>query len=261
MSTHELRPNVRIRQVVAVTVLSLLVPLAACSDEDGSDDPTPTPDATTAPATSEPAGDPAGDSLYFYPPVEGATLTYTNSGVASGTSEVVVDSVTTGTDGDVVTITETVSSGATPVTVERTFTTGPDGSLTISVAAFSAAAAGMEVTAAGDDVTIPPISELEAGATATGETFVEFSGSGFSGRSDVTYTVNGVEFESVTVPAGTVEAYVVEVQLQVTNDAFGSMRGDITYWFLPGFGMVRQVTDLGAFSGTTELSESSVPLT
>jgi len=247
---------------VAVAVLGLLVPLAACDgDGDGSGGSTPPPTSPPAPATSAPpdAGA-AGDALYFYPPVEGATLTYALGGMASGTSEVVVDSVTTGGDGDVVTITETVNSGGTPVTVERSFTTGPDGGLTVSAAAFAASAPGMEVTATGDDLTIPPISELEAGGTASGETFVEFSGAGFDGRSDVVYTISGRGFESVTVPAGTVEAYAVELDLQLENSTVGSVEGTMTYWFLPGFGMVRQDFDLGPITGTTELSESSEPV-
>lgn len=241
-------------------VLGLVVPLAAACDQDGdgSDGSAPAPTGPPADATSAPADDaPAGQALYFYPPVEGATLTYTSPDV---TSEVAVDSVTSGNGGVVVTATETAAGDGGPVTVDRTFTTGPDGSLSIGASTFAAAAPGIEVTGTGPDVTFPSISALESGDTATGETFVEFTGPIIGGRSDVTYTVSGRGFESVTTPAGSAQAYVVELAMEVEHSTFGSVQGQMVFWFAPGFGLLRQEVDLEPTSTTIELTQSSVPL-
>src|SRR5690606_27371452 len=118
--------------------------------------PSPSPDGEASPAATTPGegGEAGADALYFYPPVEGATLRLTNSGATASTSDVTVNSVTTGADGTTVAVTEVVSGSADPVTVERTFRTGPDGSLSIDAGAFGASAPGFTVTATGDDIAI-----------------------------------------------------------------------------------------------------------
>lgn len=247
---------------LAATAIAAVVAIfaAACTNP-----PEATPSGnggeTTPTATSTGAGgDTNADALYFYPPVEGATLRLTSSGAIAGTSDVTVNTVTSGPDGQTVAVTEVVSGSGEPVTVERTFHTSQAGGLSIDAAAFGAGAPGFRVTAAGDDVVIPPIAELESGSTPTGQTFVELSGSGVTMRNDVTYTVAGDGFESVTVPVGTVEAYVVKITLNIQSSVAGAQTGTARYWFVPGFGLVRQETTIAGMGGTTELLSSSVPL-
>jgi hypothetical protein len=147
------------------------------------------------------------------------------------------------------------------VTVERTFRTGADGSLQISADAFGAFGSGFTVTAVGDDIVIPAIADLEAGNGSSGQTYVEMSGTGMQMRNDVTYTVSGVGAESVTVPAGTVEAYVVEIALEIDSSLTGATTpGSARYWFVPGFGVVKQVTTVLGMALGTELTSSSIPL-
>lgn len=253
------------RLATGVAALGLLGLLASACGGDG--DPAGDP-ATSAPASSptagtgdgETPGDAAADGLYFYPPVEGATLTMANSGGGASTTEVTVDRVAAEGGGQTVSATETVAGAGEPVEVERIFRTGADGSLTIDAAAFGASGAGTEVTAVGDDVLIPPISELESGSSSTGETFVELAGAGFSGRMDVSYTVTGDGFTSVTVPFGTVDAYVVQLDLDIESSLAGAVDGASTYWIVPGFGVVRQEVTIAGAALVSELTASSVPL-
>ncbi|MBX6748994.1 MAG: hypothetical protein IRY85_04865 [Micromonosporaceae bacterium] len=247
----------------AVAAVLLLVPLTACSG--GSELSTPSDSgATTTPAgTTTSAPDQAIENgLYYYPPVQAATLKYESSGgLGAATTDVTVNSVTSGADGQTVAVTEVISSaGGQPVTVERTLHTGADGSLRMNAGAFFAFGAGFTVAAEGDDIVIPSVADLEAGKESTGSTFVELSGSGMSMRNDVSYTIKGAGRESVTVPAGTAEAYVVELELDITSSIAGAATGHSRYWFVPGFGLVRQEFTVTVMSGTTELVSSSVPL-
>lgn len=231
---------------------------AACTN---APEATPNSGEATPTATSPGSGgDANADALYYYPPVEGATLRLTNSGAVSSTSDVTVNTVTSGPDGQTVAVTEVISGSGEPITVERTFHTSQAGGLSIDAAAFGASAPGFTVTATGDDIVIPPIAELESGSTPSGETFVELSGSGVTMRNDVTYTVAGDGVESVTVPVGTVEAYVVKITLNITSSVAGQVTGTARYWFVPGFGLVRQETTITGMTGTSELVSSSVPL-
>ena len=122
------------------------------------------------------------------------------------------------------------------------------------------------VTHVGADVGIPPIADLEAGSTSSGDTFVEMTGAGRTLRNDVSYSLAGVGFERVTVPFGTAEAYVVELEMELTGGIGGTTTttGTSRFWFVPGFGAVKQevAVEAGAASAmsTTELTASSVPL-
>lgn len=250
--------------LAAVAAFLALIPLTACSNDS---EPSTSPDSgtTTTPAETT-TGEPEQSSenhLYFYPPVEGATLKYeTSGGMVAGTTDVTVNSVTSGADGETVTVTEVVSSAAgEPVTIQRTMHTAADGSLRMNAGSFFGfGSAGFTVTTEGDDIVIPPVADLEAGRETSGSTFVEMSGAGMSMRNDVNYTVKGAGRESVTVPAGTAEAYVVEISLDINSSVAGATTGTGRYWFVPGFGLVRQEFAVTVMSGTTELVSSSVPL-
>ena len=58
--------------------------------------------------------------------------------------------------------------------------------------------------------------------------------------------------ETVTVPAGKFEAMKV-----MTNVVQGGARVTKTYWYAPGVGLVKSMTDTGSVKSTTELLEYS----
>lgn len=245
-----------------------LVALVACSAEpaaspvevvtsssstgSSSSDPSD-PSASTAPSTdSEDAGTVASpdDALWFYPPVSGASLTFVETGFETSTYTGTVTSVAGGT----VDVDEQLDG----VRVVRRFTTAFDGGTLLDPAGFGASGEGFEVTAVGDSMIIPSIAAMESGATSSGSTFVEFTGEGFSGRNDVDYTISGSGFASITVPAGTYDAYVVDFTLDITTSTDQQVSGNGSYWFVPGFAMVRQVTNISGQTLTIELTASTV---
>jgi hypothetical protein len=242
---------------VSLAALLALVPLTACSS-DSESSTSPDSGAATTPAGSAGSEQSSETAAYFYPPVEGATLTYRNSlDIGEFTTEVTVNSVTSGADGQTIVATE-VSTGDETVTVERTLRIAPDGSLHLSITPGLTYAFGpwLGLTYEGDDIVIPSLADLEAGRTSSG-TFVEIEEDGE--RGDIAYTVRGAGREQVTVPAGTAEAYVVEIDLTFTMDNETVSRTG-RYWLVPGFGQVRQ--EIGSSLGdiTIELVSSSVPL-
>jgi hypothetical protein len=244
----------RRRWLAVPAALILALPVTAC-ESGGKDAPAANqPATTTAPPTQ---AAPAGTGLYFYPPVEGAKLEYTLGGVVSGTTSVTVDSVTEGADGRTVTVTE---KGTAPA-AKREFVTRTDGGLIVDIGAFAASAAGFTVEGAGEDVAVPPVTDLEAGKKGTGRTAVEVSGPGLGGESQpVTYTVTGSGTESVTVPAGTAEAYTVTLDLDLGAGFAGVTEASGTFWLKPGFGLVKQAITISGLTLTSELAKTSVPL-
>ncbi|BCB91661.1 hypothetical protein [Phytohabitans suffuscus] len=243
----------RRRWLALPAALVLALPVTAC-DSAGDQAPAANqPAATSAPPS---AAAPAGGGLYFYPPVEGATLEYTLGGIVTGTNSVTVDSVTGRAGGQVVTVTEKGSGAA----AEREFVTGADGGLTVDIGAFGASAAGLTVKGTGDDVAVPPVADLDAGRKGTGSTAVEVSGPGLEGEHKVTYTVTGTGTEPVTVPAGTTQAYAVTLDLDLGEGFAGVTEASGRFWLKPGFGLVKQEITIAGLTLTSELAKSSVPL-
>ncbi|GAA4450005.1 TapB family protein [Phytohabitans houttuyneae] len=244
------KPSRRWLALPAALVLAL--PVTACDSAEQAPAGNQ-PVTTTAPPS---AAAPADTGLYFYPPVEGATLEYTLGGLVTGTNSVTVDSVTDGEGGRTVTVTEKGSGPA----AERTFVTRRDGGLIVDVGAFGASAAGLTVKGSGEDVAVPPVADLDAGKKGTGRTSVEVSGPGLAGEHQVSYTVTGTGTESVTVPAGTTEAYAITLDLDLGKGFAGVTTASGTFWLKPGFGLVKQEVTISGLTLTAELAKSSVPL-
>lgn len=249
----------------------MLLALGACSDSgdggDAADATTTTAASSDGDSTSTTASDspdatdsPAdlANALFMAPPNEGATLSVEETGTLPSSTEITVVSVEESAAGVTVKTSEVVTGGSGSVTVERSYTTGPDGSLSISAAGFFASAPGFEVTATGDDVRIPAAAELASGASASGNTFVEFQSAGIDARSDVTYTITGGGVEEVTTPLGTFEAQIVTLDLSISNSLAGEQSGTVRYEFLPGFGVLRTQLDLAGIAITSTVTSSSV---
>ncbi|WP_436793814.1 hypothetical protein [Actinospongicola halichondriae] len=249
---------------------AVLLALGACSDggSESTDATTTTAASSDGDTTSTTASDDTPDetdsptdlanALFMAPPHEGATLTVEETGTLPSTTEITVVSVEESAAGVTVKTSEVVSGGSGSVTVERSYTTGPDGSLSISAAGFFASAPGFEVTATGDDVRIPAAAELASGASASGNTFVEFQSAGIDARSDVTYMITGGGVEEVTTPLGTFQAQIVTLDLTISNSLAGEQTGTVRYEFLPHFGVLRTQLDLAGIAITSTVTSSSV---
>lgn len=247
-------------------VAAALATTAAC-DPVAIEEPTGQPPAS-GDVTSEEApgaGETTGDTrLYFFPPVEGAEFTFSNDAGIGDTHFRVVD-VEGGPDGQTVRIEYNIP-GEADATVEAAYVTPADGGLIMPVSQFfmsmnsasSAFGGQMQLDISGDDLVIPPIEEMEAGATTDGSVAVEMTMEGMSFSSESSFTVRGAGYESVTIPLGTYEAYVVEVDFTMQLEFGPSTDMAIRYWLLPGYGRIRQETTVNGTTTVEELSASTV---
>lgn len=259
------------RWLGVLAAAAALVTTAACDEattEDPTGQPTDQSTATDGPATEDGSGTEgtATDDtrLYFFPPVEGAEFTFSNDAGIGDMHFRVVD-VEGGPDEQTVRIEYTIP-GEADATVEAAYVTPADGGLIMPVSQFfmsmnstsPAFGSQMQLEISGDDLVIPPIEEMEAGATTDGSVTVEMTMEGMSFSSDSSFTVRGAGYESVTVPLGTYDAYVVEVDFTMQLEFGPSTDMAIRYWLLPGYGRIRQETTVNGTTTVEELSASTV---
>jgi len=250
------------RAFIAVAVAATLVTAACSSDTPASTDGDQTgQSSTTGPGSGE-QSEIRGDQLYFYPPVEGAELTVITDGDGSQSTVRVVGVEETAA-GQIVRVSQSFGD-ADGLTVEATYTTGRDGSLILEVDSFLLSTTempemdGIATEASGDDMVIPAIEDLEAGKTTSGTAVVTMGMEGFEISNETTFTVSGQGYESVTTALGTFEAYVVDVALTIESNFVGTQEGSIRYWFVPGFGWIRQETSIGGMTIVNEVTASTV---
>lgn len=244
--------------MAVLVAAATLVGVTACDDVPAQD---PTTQPTTQPTTADDQGEQTTSSgaLYFYPAVEGAQVTYSN--VDDGVESVVtVRDVEENASGTVVRTEQTIS-GLESFRAEATYTTASDGSLVMSLAEFFAGmdsvVADASITTAGDDLVIPSIEDMESGATTEDNATVTISGQGQSVVNDVTFTVSGAGYETITTGLGTFDTYVVDVamamRLSIGRDADATIR----YWLVPGFGWIRQQNVIEGQTTTLEVTDST----
>ena len=257
----------RMRRVAVLAVATGALAATAACGEDTAAGESPAQEPSAGPTATGDAGGPDdavdGDRLYFYPPVSDAVLTI-SSDAGTPDSTVTVVGVDEGADGQTVRIRQEIP-GADQIDIEAAFTAAGDGSLVLEFDMFLLGltplleqAEEMTVTASGDDMVIPAIEDMESGATTEGEAVIEMSVEGFVLRNESAWTVRGSGYESVTTALGTFDAYVVDVDLSLESSMGPSAEGAIRYWFVPGFGWVRQQTTIDDISMTHEISASTV---
>lgn len=246
------------RLVGALGVVAVMLTATACdeaSTQDPNSRPTTTDDQSTGDTTQDAAQ--SGD-LYFYPPVEGAELTVSDLG--SVESVVTVAGVEDGAAGKTVRIAQVIS-GEDWFDVEASYTTASDGSLILDVDTFFAGMVfdqEVTTTASGDDMVIPSIADMEQGATSEGTSVLTLSAGGVEVRNEISFTVSGAGYETITTALGTFETYVVHVDMTMQSSMGVSADGTMRYWFVPGFGWVRQENVIDGETVVQEVTASTV---
>lgn len=254
-----------VRVVGWLAVAGLVVGAAAgCGPSDGQPDAGRDSSASADPTASTAGVVHRSSGLYMYPRVKGAVLSYHNSLVDTRTTYTVTD-VSADAAGERVRVNESTTVGGQTTSVVRSYLTTAAGGLRIDPTAGLASSPGYKLVDRGEDYVVPPIAELEAGKTSTGKTFTKFTINGQAGRVDTTYSIKGVGYRTVSVPAATVQAYGVALtSTSVTSELVGpkipDVTGTVTYWILPGFGAVKQEHDLSGLILTVDLIASSLPV-
>lgn len=221
---------------------------------------TPEPTATTEPTRApEAAGDMSSNcNNPFFPVVEGASWTYNTTGASESSYTRAFSEVSE--EGFVMThITE-----GSPVVLSTDYKCGEDGLSSGTLGGLPGADGGfsMQVTSF-NGVNFPPADQWKTGAIWDVSYTVEGGGTiqdiEATATGDVALSYEIVDQESVTVPAGTFDAYKVNSTLaQKLTMSMNGMEVPVEFtinsvdWYAKDVGQVKSMT-LGDFATTTEL--------
>jgi len=243
-----------------VTATAAVLALAGCHSSAGAASAPSSPPAAgsatadssgAAPATSPAAGSGSGVDSYF-PAQAGDTWTYTeNVGGRQVTVSHKTTAVTHVTDGTQVTMSQTTNASGSPQTSTFTYIVRPDGSITVPMD-FSDGSAGGTVTSTG--LYWPGPAELASGQPVDETPVTTVTLSGQTTKVTAHAVVKGEGSQSVTVPAGTYPATVVDEV--VTEKILGyTTTFDSKTWLANGVGPVKEVLTTGAGSDADAITE------
>ena len=212
--------------------------------------------------TTQPGEKPVPDNaLVYFRPVPGATYVYQSTGTGDGTLTYTVDTVTETADGlDVETTVDAAYSTGT-VQLGFTFHYATDGSISLPYVDFSGASGGTITVVQQPRFQLLDRAAIESGEAFTGSTEAIFDIGGTQLSATYNYTGRGLGRQSVTVPAGTFDTTVVEIEVSVAAEGPSAATATITstYYLSDEIGLVKSTytSDL-AGAGATELLSSSL---
>lgn len=235
------------------------VPTAAPT-EAPTEAPTATPEPTLTPEPTQAATAASGPcSNDFFPVVEGASWTYNTTGAGASTYTRAIAEVRD----DGFTMTNTTDSSPTPLHID--YLCGKDGISSATLGNLPGAAGSFSLSVTNFSGTnFPPADQWKTGATWSASYTVEGGGTIQDIQADATGQVTQdyeiVGQESITVPAGTFNAYQVNSTLsqQLTLAMNGitvpvEVTISSTDWYAKGIGQIKSMT-LGDFASTSELA-------
>jgi len=264
-------------------LLLLILIVSACSYPTPTLAPAPTQTAApltteTLPATEAPVATPSltasnGQcSNAYYPVREGATWTYSSTGGPAG-GYGFTDTITSVRE-DGFTLTSQFGS----LTRSQEWACQPEGLVALQLGGTSAAILNddnMQATLNVDHVsgvtfpsTINPGDTWQHALEFTGQ--ITVAGQGIDAKGDAQSSFQAVDYESVTVPAGTFEALKIHVNTTINiNGNFNGVSFPVKvttpydYWFVKDVGWVKASGsgDVGgeSFSETIELQTYNIP--
>ena len=242
---------------VAIGVAALA--LAACG---GSTSPSAA-SSSSKPASSHSSSSPGSAAAVSsnsvpFPVGVGDTWTYSTSD-AAGTTGTVVDkmaAVSPVSGGEQVTMDGTNTILGTTTTNTAYYIFHSDGSITLPFSQFNTGSTTSDVKLLSGTLEWPSASALASGATSTSTLQIQFSVNGQSENVTATITVKGAGSQSVTVPAGSYTATVVDMTMSETVEGI-PVSDTVTTWLAPGVGPVKSQVALDE-NGTTTVAGTQV---
>lgn len=199
--------------------------------------------STSAPASASAAsttsGGGSGASAPF-PIAVGNTWKYKTTAVGeTGTSVQKMAAVVPVAAGQKVTMSTTSNLLGTNTTTHSTYIFGTDGSITYPLSQFSSTSG---VSVSGGGVVWPSLAVLDSGKPSTSALTLSIKAAGQTINTTAHIAVQGGGTATVTVPAGTYQATVVNMTITMTVEGIG-VSEEIKTWLAPGVGPVKdQVT-------------------
>ncbi|HXZ64396.1 MAG TPA: hypothetical protein VEH05_06655 [Streptosporangiaceae bacterium] len=248
--------------VAAAAVAAAALALAACGGSSSGSGSAAT-GSTSKPAsshTSSPAGSTsaaAANSVPF-PIGVGDTWTYSTSDVAGTTGTVVnkMVAVSPVAGGQQVTMDSTNTILGTTTTNTAYYIFHSDGSITLPFSQFNTSSSSSDVKLLSGTLEWPSASALASGATSSSTIQIQFSTNGQTENVTADIAVKGVGTQSVTVPAGSYTATVVDMTMSETVEGI-PVSDTVTTWLAPGVGPVKSEVTLDE-NGTSTVAGTQV---
>jgi hypothetical protein len=230
------------RTGVAATAVGLAaIALAACG---GSHSPAAA-GSTSKPASSHSSSSPgsttavSADSVPF-PVGVGDTWTFSTSDAAGTTGTTVNKMVAVApvSGGEQVTMDGTINTDGTTTTNSAYYVFHSDGSITLPFSQFNTGSTTSDVKLLSGTLEWPSAAALASGQTSTSTLQIQFSVNGQTDNVTATITVKGAGTQSVTVPAGSYNATVVDMTMSETVEGI-PVSDTVTTWLAPDVGPVK----------------------
>jgi hypothetical protein len=239
--SHTLRP---VGAIAAVAIAAGLV-LAGCGGSSGSSGSTGSSGSgsSSAPASSSSsAGSGSGGSTSVvsaatvpFPVGVGNTWTYKTT---YGKTINKMTAVTPVSGGQKVTMSSAITSLGTTSHDTAYYVINSDGSISLPFSQFDTNSSGTTVKLISGSIFWPPAAELSSGKAYHDTLQIEFKVSGATQKVDAHVTVQGAGSQSVTVPAGTYNATVVNMTMAETVEGI-AVSSEVRTWLASGVGPVK----------------------
>jgi hypothetical protein len=191
----------------------------------------------------------AADSLPF-PIAVGNTWKYTDT---NGTTVNTIAAVTPVSGGQQVTMDGTITTLGTTSSSTGYFVFHPDGSITYPFNQFNTGSSTAKVTLLSGTVMFPSASALASGQVSHSALKIQFTSAGVTQNVTANITVKGGGTQTVTVPAGTYTANVVDMTMSETVEGI-AVNTEVMTWFANGVGPVKSEVVLNE-AGTDHIAD------
>lgn len=146
--------------------------------------------------------------------------------------------VTPVSGGQQVTTTSTITSDGSTTHDTAYYVVHPDGSISLPFSQFSTSGTGATVRLISGNVFWPPAAQLSSGQAYHDTLRIAFKADGISKKVTAHVTVQGAGTQSVTVPAGTYSASVINMTMAETVEGF-KVSSVVRTWLATGVGPVK----------------------
>jgi hypothetical protein len=267
MNTHALAQRNRpAGAAVALAALAGLV-LAGCSTSSpGSTASKPAGSGSaSAKSSSSGAGSSGGSTSVIsanslpFPIAVGNTWTYTdtNEAVTGGMTVDKIVAVAPVSGGQQVTMADAITVAGTTSNSTGYFIFHPDGSITYPFNQFNTNSSTTKVTLLSGTVMFPSASALASGQVSHSTLKIQFTSNGTTEDLTSDITVKGGGTQTVTVPAGTYSASVVDMTMAETIEGI-SVSSQVTTWFANGVGPVKTEVTLNEGGNSTVAAQNEL---
>jgi hypothetical protein len=229
----------------AVAIAASLV-LAGCGGSSGSSgslangSSSSPASSSTKPASSGSSSSPAGSSVVTastlpFPVGVGDTWTYKTT---FGQTVNKMTAVTPVAGGQQVTMATRVTVSGTTTSSTGYYVVHSDGEISLPFSQFDTSSSSASVKLISGGVFWPSAAQLAAGQTAHSTLRIQFSAGGIKQKVDAHITVKGAGTQTVSVPAGTYHATVVNMTMSETVEGI-AVSTQVRTWLASGVGPVQ----------------------